>query len=145
MIDSGVQILIPDGAKTISDCSSKQHVGCNKTTRHFFKTTRRFHQNITSFSSKQHVTFIKTSRHFHQNITSFTSKHQVTFRNNSSIKRGHQIYTDYEMVGQKQKIQSEKLTHFFEKNWLPVGYFVFGVVTVLDKKIVRYYIVETGQ
>ena len=125
--------------------ATKRHVTFLKRHVVFIKTSRRFHQNNTSFSSKQHVTLIKTSRHFHQNITSFTSKHQVTFRNNSSIKRGHQIYTDYEMVGQKQKIQSEKLTHFFEKNWLPVGYFVFGVVTVLDKKIVRYYIVETGQ
>ena len=79
MIDSGVQILIPDGAKTISDCSSKQHVGCNKTTRHFFKTTRRFHQNITSFSPKQHVVFVKTTRHFHQNITSLSSKHHVVY------------------------------------------------------------------
>ena len=133
------------GQKQYLIVHQKQHVGCNKTTRHFFKTTRRFHQNITSFSLKHHVVFIKTTRRFRQNITSFSSKHQVTFRNNSSIKRGHQIYTDYEMVGQKQKIQSEKLTHFFGKTWLSVGYFVFGVVIVRDKKIVRYYIVETGQ
>ncbi len=42
----------------------KRHVGFNK-------TTRRFHQNDTSFSSKQHVSFNKTTRRFQQNNVSF--------------------------------------------------------------------------
>ena len=35
----------------------------------YSQTTRRFHQNNTSFSIKQHVVFNKTTRHFHQNNT----------------------------------------------------------------------------
>jgi len=52
------------GQKQYLIVHQKQHVGCNKTTRHFFKTTRRFYQNNTSVSLKQHVDFGKTSGHF---------------------------------------------------------------------------------
>ena len=44
------------------------------------KTTRRFQQNNTSFSTKQHVVFSKTTRHFQQNNTSFSTKQRVVFR-----------------------------------------------------------------
>ena len=35
----------------------------------YSQTTRRFQQNNTSFSIKQHVVFYKTTRYFHQNNT----------------------------------------------------------------------------
>ena len=43
------------------------------------ETTRRFQQNNTSFSAKQHVVFNKTTRHFQQNNTSFSAKQYVVF------------------------------------------------------------------
>ena len=53
--------------------STKQHVGFNK-------TIRRFQQNDTLVSTKRHVGFIKTTRHFQQNNTSFSTKQRVVFR-----------------------------------------------------------------
>ena len=44
------------------------------------KTTRRFQQNDTLVSTKQHVVFSKTTRHFQQNNTSFSTKQRVVFR-----------------------------------------------------------------
>ena len=41
------------------------------------KTTRRFQQNNTSFSTKQHVSFNKTTRRFQQNNVSFLGRNVV--------------------------------------------------------------------
>ena len=43
------------------------------------KTTRCFHQNNTSVSTKQHVGFNKTTRRFQQNDTLVSAKQHVVF------------------------------------------------------------------